>query len=111
MNVDHYAKQDCAGWNAAKEWPQHNKGPCQGIDRAACNRGDSSGCHYSQMKTLWNPITNKRPDCWDQDNYCDTSVCLLPPTRLSTYLHKPSDIVLRDLSTIRTHKHAWRMKH
>jgi hypothetical protein len=66
MNVDHYAKQDCDGWNAQSKWPNRRSGPCQGVDRAACGRSEDSGCHHSQFYTIWNPITNKKPDCWDQ---------------------------------------------
>ena len=76
MNCDHYCRSiDCDGWNAQKNYPSRNgrgQKSCQGVDRPACSRGESYGCHHSQFYEIWNPITNKRPDCWDEDNYCNT---------------------------------------
>eukprot|EP01050_Picozoa_sp_SAG11_P029887 SAG11_NODE_8600_length_997_cov_0.713808_1_plen_270_part_01 len=62
---DSARRSSCDGHNAERG------GPCSGMDHAACNYDSGEGCHYTEMRVLWNPIDNTEPDCWQPDqSYC-----------------------------------------
>ena len=64
-------RERCEGWNMNEARSDH-RGPCNGNDRATCNQDDNEACHHSEFHSIWNPITNARPDCWQTDqNYCN----------------------------------------
>ena len=68
-------RERCEGWNMNEARSDH-RGPCNGNDRATCNQDDNEACHHSEFHSIWNPITNARPDCWQTDqNYCNDGTC------------------------------------
>ena len=68
-------RERCEGWNMNEARSDH-RGPCNGNDRATCNQDDNEACHHSEFHSMWNPITNARPDCWQTDeNYCNDGTC------------------------------------